>query len=131
MFDYPYNVTKDYGEENLVEVTFWNSTLFLRGIDGHKVPSGTKVDERLPKFINESWETVVKTVGVAISEASIKSLIALFVLNFFLTFAMNQVLSQVRNHAIIVHSMLIQLNYAAISSFFFGMLVECVNFDLI
>ena len=31
----------------------------------------------------------------------------------------------------IVHFMVLQLNYAAASSFFFSLLVECVNFDIL
>ena len=44
---------------------------------------------------------------------------------------MHHVLSKVRNQAMIVHFMVLQLNYAAISSFFFGFMIEFVNFDLI
>ena len=45
-------------------------------------------------------------------------------------FAMNKILSQVQNQAMIVHFMILQLNYAAICSFYFGLLIEFVTFDI-
>ena len=54
----------------------------------------------------------------------------LFLLNFFLKFAMNQVLSQVRNLSLVVHFMILQLNYAAIASLFFSFVIEFVNFEI-
>ena len=95
------------------------------------MPSGTKVDEILPKFIKPSMQSALSAIGEAVSEAGVKSLTILFLLNFFIKFAMNQVLSKVRNQAMIVHFMILQLNYAVVSSFFFGYMIEFVNFDLI
>ena len=130
-FDYPYNITQDYFEPNSIEIIFWNSTLFTGASDGRKLPSGTKVKENLPKFINPSIQSALSAIGEAVSEAGVKSLSILFLLNFFIKFGMNQVLSKVRNQAMIVHFMILQLNYAVVSSFYFGYMIEFVNFDLL
>ena len=58
------------------------------------------------------------------------SLLVLFFVNIFIKFAMNQVLSQVQNQAMIIHFMVLQLNYASISTFYFGLLIEFATFDL-
>jgi len=87
------------------------------------LPSGTKVKENLPKFINTSIQSALSAIGEAVSEAGVKSLTILFLLNFFIKFGMNQVLSKVRNQAMIVHFMILQLNYAVVSSFFFGYMI--------
>ena len=69
-------------------------------------------------------------IGVAVAESGKGSLTFMFVANIFMKFAMNRILSQVQNQATIVHFMLLKLNYAAICSFFFGLLIDFVTFDI-
>ena len=69
-------------------------------------------------------------IGVTVGESGKRSLTIMFFVNIFMKFAMNKILSQVQNQAMIVHFMILQLNYAAICSFYFGLLIEFVTFDI-
>ena len=59
------------------------------------------------------------------------SIVIMFILSQFFSFGMSSLLGQVRSLGLITHFMIMQLNYAAAVSLFFGALLEFVTFDVV
>ena len=85
----------------------------------------------LPKQIEPSRAATIKAASQSLSNGGTSVLFFAAFLSFFLNFAMNSVLAQVRSLGLITHLMMMQLNYPAESNLFFSTIFEYVTFDLL
>ena len=59
------------------------------------------------------------------------SIVIMVILRQFMSYGMNNLLGQVRSLNFITHFMIMQLNYAAAVSVFYGSLFEFITFDIV
>lgn len=73
----------------------------------------------------------IKAIALAIKQSGSGSLLLLAILQFFLNTGMSEMLSQVQIMNIITHLHIMQLNYPASISIFFGTIFGFVTFDIL
>lgn len=120
-----------FDDHNVLKVVFVEGSFFKRLSDGRPIPDNTQIQRHLPQQLNIRKAQTIQMIAETIQRSGQGSIILSLFVQQFVAFSMNNLLSQVRNLAIITHLMIMQLNYAASASYFFSFLFEFVTYAII
>ena len=119
-FEKPFDIS-DGSEPNKLQVKIWNDTLFLRQDDLAPIPVGTTVEKELPKMVDRETEEFFNDIGSFMATTGKGSLVAAFILSYFVSFAMSQLMSAVRSLQLITFMLIMELKYPPYIIEFFHM----------
>ena len=128
-FAKPYEVSAIYGVNQLV-LKVLDEEIFVRASDYAKLAE-KEVSKEIPLQTEAGMAAALGALGDSVGGGGKIFTILILVLNLFLSFSANQILSQVRSLSMITHLQMMQLNVPPSAIIFFSALFEFVTFDII